>query len=175
MALYADVHPPTLYEAPSPAQLNHSGSINATLPEEPTQNSTSPAQRPSGASAGSALHTPSPPTSITEDPTSAARSGPEWPTGPVTDQETSPTRKQPLPDLRGSSDIINTQSGDVGQRRLPSTGMQQACSVYRDLDECGTTIPPLQSRFGLHNPDAATLYHCNCTSRYHEGGQFHLC
>lgn len=44
--------------------------------------------------------------------------------------------------------------------------MQQACSVYRDLDECGTKIPPLQNRFGLHNPDASTLYHCNCTSRY---------
>eukprot|EP00066_Takifugu_rubripes_P003112 XP_003965461.2 PREDICTED: group 3 secretory phospholipase A2 [Takifugu rubripes] len=140
MALYADVHPPTLYEAPSPAQLNHSGSINTSLPEEPTQNSTTPAQLPSGASAGYTLHTPPPPTSFTEDPTP----GPEWPTGPVTAQETSPTGDQPLSDLRG---------------------MQQACSLYRDLDQCGTKIPPLQNRFGLHNPDAATLYHCNCTSR----------
>lgn len=101
MALYADVHPPTLYEAPSSAQLNQSGSINATVPEEPTQNSTSPAQLPSGASAGYALHTPSPPTS-TEDLTSAALSSLEWPTGPVTDQEKSSTRNQPLSDLRGS-------------------------------------------------------------------------
>lgn len=103
MALYADVHPPALYEAPSPAQLNLSGSINTTVPEEPTQNSTSPPQLPSGAAAGHALPTPSPPTSITEDPSSAALSGPGGPTGPVTDQEASPARNRPLSDLRGSS------------------------------------------------------------------------
>lgn len=43
--------------------------------------------------------------------------------------------------------------------------MQEACSVYRDLDECGAKIPPLQKRFGLRNANATTLYHCNCTSR----------
>lgn len=100
MTLYADVHPPTLYEAPAPAQLNHSSSVNATVPEEPTQSSTSQTQLPSSASAGYQLHAPSTgsaPTSAPELSTSAALSRPE------TDQETSPTRKQPLPDLSGSS------------------------------------------------------------------------
>lgn len=98
MTLYAHVLPPTLYEAPAPAQLNHSSSINATVPEEPTQSSTSQAQLSSSASAG--CHAPwtgSAPTSIPELSISAALSRPE------TDQETSPTRKQPLPDLSGSS------------------------------------------------------------------------
>lgn len=100
MTLYADVHPPTLYEAPAPAQLNRSSSVNATVPEEPTQSSTSRAQLPSSASAGYPRHAPSTgsgPTSTTELSTSAALRGPE------TDQETPPTRKQPPPDLSGSS------------------------------------------------------------------------
>lgn len=40
-----------------------------------------------------------------------------------------------------------------------------SCAAFKDLDECRNKIPPLHSGYGLYNPDAATLYHCNCTSR----------
>lgn len=105
MTLYAEVHPPTLYEAP--AQLNTTGSTNTTVPEELMQNSTTQPQLPSSSSAGPTLHTPctsSPPTSITDVSASAALSGLEWPTRAGPDLEkTSPTRNQPASDLRGIS------------------------------------------------------------------------
>lgn len=101
MTLYAEVHPPTLYEAP--AQLN--ASMNSSVPEELMQNSTTQPQLPSSTSAGRALHTPwtsSPPTSITEVSASAAVSGLEGPTTAVPElEEASPTRNQPVSDLRG--------------------------------------------------------------------------
>ncbi|GLD56775.1 group 3 secretory phospholipase A2-like protein [Lates japonicus] len=45
------------------------------------------------------------------------------------------------------------------------TEMQLSCGVYKDLDKCRNKILPQQRRFGLHNPEPRTLYHCNCTSR----------
>lgn len=103
MTLYAEVHPPTLYEAP--AQLN--ASMNSSVPEELTQNSTTQPQLPSSTSAGRALHTPwtsSPPTSITKVSASAAVSGLEGPTTAVPElEEASPTRNQPVSDLRGTT------------------------------------------------------------------------
>ncbi|XP_070780223.1 group 3 secretory phospholipase A2-like [Enoplosus armatus] len=45
------------------------------------------------------------------------------------------------------------------------TGKQLSCSVFKDLDECTDKILPQQQRHGLHNPEATTLYHCNCTAR----------
>lgn len=103
MTLYAEVHPPALYEAP--AQLN--ASMNSSVPEELTQNSTTQPQLPSSTSAGRALHTPwtsSPPTSMAEVSASAALSGLEVPStaGPEP-EEASPTRKQPVSDPRGTT------------------------------------------------------------------------
>ncbi|KAI5099748.1 group 3 secretory phospholipase A2 precursor [Silurus meridionalis] len=39
------------------------------------------------------------------------------------------------------------------------------CESYKDLDTCSYQIPPLREKFGLHNAEHATLYHCNCTAR----------
>lgn len=103
MSLYAEVHPPTLYEAP--AQLNTSGPINTTMAEELRPNSTAQTQPPSAASPPS-LHTPwtsSRPTSITH--VSALAAG----------LETSPTSNPPLSDPRGIAhrDIAGATSGEL--------------------------------------------------------------
>lgn len=45
------------------------------------------------------------------------------------------------------------------------TEEQLSCAVYKDLDECRNKILPQQKKHGLYNPEARTLYHCNCTSR----------
>uniref|UniRef100_A0A3Q3KDV7 phospholipase A2 n=1 Tax=Monopterus albus TaxID=43700 RepID=A0A3Q3KDV7_MONAL len=44
-----------------------------------------------------------------------------------------------------------------------STEKQLFCDVYKVLDECRNKILPQQRRYGLHNPEPRTLYHCNCT------------
>lgn len=46
-----------------------------------------------------------------------------------------------------------------------STERALSCDVYKDLDECKTKILPRESKYGLYNREAATLYHCNCTGR----------
>ncbi|TNN48506.1 Group 3 secretory phospholipase A2 [Liparis tanakae] len=46
---------------------------------------------------------------------------------------------------------------DVAARRLSE------CGVYRELDGCEDKILPQQTRHGVHNPEAATRYHCSCT------------
>lgn len=46
------------------------------------------------------------------------------------------------------------------------TEKQLFCDVYKVLDECRNKILPQQRRYGLHNPEPRTLYHCNCTARY---------
>ncbi|XP_026209775.1 group 3 secretory phospholipase A2 [Anabas testudineus] len=40
-----------------------------------------------------------------------------------------------------------------------------SCDIFKDLDECRNKILPLENRYGLHNPEPRTLYHCNCTTR----------
>ncbi|KAF1377869.1 hypothetical protein PFLUV_G00205220 [Perca fluviatilis] len=51
------------------------------------------------------------------------------------------------------------------QSELDITEKQLSCEVYKDLDECRNKILPQRKRYGLHNPDDRTLYHCNCTTR----------
>uniref|UniRef100_A0A3Q3WSW3 phospholipase A2 n=1 Tax=Mola mola TaxID=94237 RepID=A0A3Q3WSW3_MOLML len=41
---------------------------------------------------------------------------------------------------------------------------QLSCADYKVLDECKTKLLPKQRRYGLRNPEAMTLYHCNCTT-----------
>lgn len=43
--------------------------------------------------------------------------------------------------------------------------MRHPCAVYKDLDDCKAKILPQQRRYGFHNTEAQTLYHCNCTAR----------
>ncbi|TDH02363.1 hypothetical protein EPR50_G00172240 [Perca flavescens] len=51
------------------------------------------------------------------------------------------------------------------QSELDITEKQLSCAVYKDLDQCRNKILPQRKRYGLHNPDDRTLYHCNCTTR----------
>uniref|UniRef100_A0A3Q3M1P8 Phospholipase A2 group III n=1 Tax=Mastacembelus armatus TaxID=205130 RepID=A0A3Q3M1P8_9TELE len=48
---------------------------------------------------------------------------------------------------------------------VPPTEEQLSCDVYKALDECRNRILPQQTKYGLHNPEPRTLYHCNCTTR----------
>ncbi|KAI5624390.1 group 3 secretory phospholipase A2 precursor, partial [Silurus asotus] len=69
---------------------------------------------------------------------------------------------------------VNTfqESGALG-KTIDSTKTQttdsqhklDACESYKDLDTCSYQIPALREKFGLHNAEHATLYHCNCTAR----------
>uniref|UniRef100_A0A8C3A024 phospholipase A2 n=1 Tax=Cyclopterus lumpus TaxID=8103 RepID=A0A8C3A024_CYCLU len=101
MALYAVVHPPSMYDSPNATEV----SGNTTAPTEVvwTSNST--------AAAASTLPPPS-----------------------------------------------RSSHSASGKRR-------SECGVYKDLDGCRNKILPQQKKYGLHNPEARTLYHCNCTSR----------
>ncbi|XP_070781120.1 group 3 secretory phospholipase A2-like [Enoplosus armatus] len=157
MALYAEVHPPTLYESPNPTEVSMNSSIlNTTEPAELLESSTSDPQLFSITAAASTVPTAptSPPSaSITPVTTFTVTSTSEGPAGPVPEsrndlENTLPTRNKTLSEL--DADI---------------TGKQLSCSVYKDLDECTDKILPQQQRYGLHNPEATTLYHCNCTAR----------
>ncbi|XP_033978702.1 group 3 secretory phospholipase A2 [Trematomus bernacchii] len=147
MALYAEVHPPSLYESTNTTEVNNTDfTMNTTSPTELLGSSISD----SIAAAVSTVPTPltsSPSTSIT----------------PVTNV-TSSTSEGSTPERIG--DLQNTL---LTKQQTPSeldiTEKQLSCAVYKDLDECRNKIPPQQERHGLHNTEARTMYHCNCTTR----------
>ncbi|XP_051267766.1 group 3 secretory phospholipase A2 [Dicentrarchus labrax] len=153
MALYAEVYAPTQYE--SEVSMNSTSFIiNTTVPTEVLESSTSQPQLFSITAAASTVPTPSasitPVSSVT---TSSVSSTSEGPTGTAPEsgdrlENTLPTKNQTLPQL--DADI---------------TDEQLSCAVYKDLDACRNKILPQQRRYGLHNPEATTLYHCNCTTR----------
>uniref|UniRef100_A0A3B4VP47 phospholipase A2 n=1 Tax=Seriola dumerili TaxID=41447 RepID=A0A3B4VP47_SERDU len=123
MALYADVHPPTLYE--SEVSINSTSSnANATIPADP--------QLFSITAAASTVPTP---------------------------YSLSRTSLQHL----GLFLYTKITKPNMSLDASPSTEMQLSCGVYKDLDECRNKILPQQRRYGLHNPEPRTLYHCNCT------------
>ncbi|XP_068430607.1 group 3 secretory phospholipase A2 isoform X2 [Clinocottus analis] len=106
MSLYAEVHPPKLYDSPNATEV----SVNATEMLG-TSNSTGAA---------------------------ASTSPPEG--------------------LGGVGNTLPTW--------LNITEKQQSeCAIFKELDECRNKIRPQQKKYGLFNPEARTLYHCNCTSR----------
>ncbi|XP_029025051.1 group 3 secretory phospholipase A2 isoform X1 [Betta splendens] len=150
MALYAEVHPPALFDSTGPANgsANSTGSAFSATTEHPT-----PSDRPfypTSASTG-----PSPPpsasiTTVTNATTSSIHSS-SAPTGPGSE-------RTDTADVLSPAKRLTEQDSDSAAR--PS-----ACGVYKDLDKCRNKIPPGESRFGLDNAEARTLYHCNCTSR----------
>ncbi|XP_019134216.1 group 3 secretory phospholipase A2 [Larimichthys crocea] len=157
MALYAEVHPPTLYESPYPTE--NSSFINSTIPTEPLENITSSPQLFSITAAASTVPTPStnsPSSSImrvTNATISTVPIAPQGPTRPVPEsgndlEDTLPTRKRVLPEL----------DADSAEKQL-------SCAVYKDLDKCRNKILPQQRRYGLQNQESTTMYHCNCTTR----------
>ncbi|XP_042250720.1 group 3 secretory phospholipase A2 [Thunnus maccoyii] len=160
MALYAVVHPPTLYEYATPTEvsMNSTSFINTTTPAGSLQNSTSDPHLFSIAAAASTVPTPStssPSTSIapvTNVTVSTDNHTSEAPTGSTPEHRddlgnTLPTKTQTLPEQ------------NITDNRL-------SCGIYKDLDECRNKILPRQERYGLHNSEPRTLYHCNCTTRF---------
>uniref|UniRef100_A0A3B5MGU2 phospholipase A2 n=1 Tax=Xiphophorus couchianus TaxID=32473 RepID=A0A3B5MGU2_9TELE len=47
---------------------------------------------------------------------------------------------------------------------IPSTAEDKSCVPYKELDECKNKILPQQRKYGLHNTETGTLFHCNCTA-----------
>ncbi|CAJ1070059.1 group 3 secretory phospholipase A2 [Xyrichtys novacula] len=140
LALYADVHPPIHYESSNPVGMN-SSILNTTIPKELLESSTSHPQLPSITAAASTLP---PLTSSPSDDNSIM----------VTRR---PTASEPDHPRSKNQTLSHLDDG--------ITVNQVSCAVYKDLDDCRNKILPQQKRFGLHNLETRTLYHCNCTSR----------
>ncbi|XP_059214361.1 group 3 secretory phospholipase A2 [Centropristis striata] len=135
MSLYAEVHPPTLYESPNPTEVSMNSSfINTTLPGELLRSNMSI--------------------------TAAASTVPTLSTSPPASNMA--TSAGPAAERR--DDLQNTLVTRT-HTELESTENQLSCSVYKDLDLCRNKILPQKKRYGLYNPEARTLYHCNCTDR----------
>nr|XP_046242936.1 group 3 secretory phospholipase A2-like [Scatophagus argus] len=73
---------------------------------------------------------------------------------------------------------ITMQQEPVGRTKAPVTqserglkllhnltDVQPLCRSLKHLDECKYKIPPLAKKYGLHNVESKTAYHCDCTSR----------
>ncbi|XP_045923786.1 group 3 secretory phospholipase A2 [Micropterus dolomieu] len=160
MALYADIHPPTPYESPNPTEVSMnstSSTINTTTPTELLENSTLHTQLLSVTAAASTAPTPSTSYSsatilpVTTSTFTNTTEGPRGPTAPESTHDlenTLPTKNQTL----------SKPDADITENQL-------TCAVYKDLDDCRNKILPHQKRYGLRNPEATTLYHCNCTTR----------
>ncbi|XP_072228794.1 group 3 secretory phospholipase A2 [Leuresthes tenuis] len=137
MALYADIHPPTLYESAQQTEgcMNSSCSIiNST---ELLQSTTSNPQLFSTTAATSSV------------PTLSA-SSPTEPTPERTD------------DLENA---LPAKHQTVVEQYVNFTEEQTPCGIYKDLDECRSKIRPQKTKYGFHNTESRTLYHCNCTQR----------
>ncbi|KAK5606725.1 hypothetical protein CRENBAI_016710 [Crenichthys baileyi] len=151
MALFADVHAPTLYETTQSKEdcMNSSCSdINSTASAELQE--TSYPHLLSTVAASSA--TPSI-TTVIDDTNSTYGKASETATEATTERR-----------------------DDLGSllRAKPRTGIQlytnfteemNYCIIYKELDDCKNKILPQQRKYGFHNTEPGTLYHCNCTAR----------
>lgn len=179
MSLYAEVQPPRLYESPDPGEVNGTSSIiNATTETELLWNGTSQPQLLSITAAGytpPALSTSSP--SITPAihvSTPTAPNAPEGASAPERRNNGETTSSQLSSNSAGtryrsylSSLLVAHCAQTMGHWRwcFSAVAMQLSCAVYKDLDHCKAKILPQQRGYGLHNAEATTLYHCNCTTR----------
>ncbi|XP_071755204.2 group 3 secretory phospholipase A2 [Centroberyx gerrardi] len=146
MALYAVVHPPTVYESTCVVNSTISTEARSTT-DAPESGASDPQLLPvsGAASTAPALSPGSVAASVT--PTADASS------------TRMNTQEKSMASMPGSSNHL--------ENALPTdhTDKQLACDIYKDLDECRFKILPQQKRYGLHNPEPRTLYHCNCTAR----------
>ncbi|XP_040012640.1 group 3 secretory phospholipase A2 isoform X2 [Xiphias gladius] len=161
MALYAEVHPPIVYESTNPTEacINSTSSIiNTTRPGEHPESSTSDPQAFSITAAASTVPTPS-----TSSPSASVPPVASVTTSTVTNTSERPTGSVPERryDLESTSPFKNQT---VTEPNADITEMQPSCDIYKDLDVCREKIPPQQRRYGLHNLEPRTLYHCNCTA-----------
>ncbi|XP_063745126.1 group 3 secretory phospholipase A2 isoform X2 [Eleginops maclovinus] len=147
MALYAEVHAPSLYESTNPTVTNNTDfTMNTTSPTELLASSISDSI--AAAAAASTVPTPltsSSATSITPVTNITISEG-STPERRDDLQNTLLTKQQTLPEL------------DITEKQL-------SCAVYKDLDQCRNKIHPQQKSYGLSNTEARTMYHCNCTTR----------
>ncbi|KAM4532037.1 group 3 secretory phospholipase A2 [Fundulus diaphanus] len=159
MALYADVHPPTLWESTTSTEdcVNSSCSeINSTAPAELQETNTADSHLLSTTAAtfmgpGSSA-TPSI-TAVTDVANSPDSKGPEAATEAVTE------RRDEL------ENVLPSKHRPAIQQNSNLTEEERSCIVYKELDKCKNKILPQQRNYGLHNTEPRTLYHCNCTAR----------
>ncbi|KAF0046078.1 hypothetical protein F2P81_002607 [Scophthalmus maximus] len=161
MALYAEVYPPTLYESTNPTEsdVNSTSSIiNTTTHSEIPNSSTTDPQLFSITDAASTVPTPS-----TSSPSASISPLTNVTTSTVTNKSETPRGSVPesRDDLERTPPILNPAVTDLD---ADITGLQLSCGIYKDLDECRQKIHPQQMRYGLHNLEPRSLYHCNCTS-----------
>ncbi|KAM6975355.1 group 3 secretory phospholipase A2 [Tautogolabrus adspersus] len=149
MALYADVHPPSLFESENQTSVSMNSSIITTIPRQLLESSNSDPKLYSITAAASA---PTPSTSSTSGSIS-----------PVTHGNTTKIPTGSKPD--SLENALPTKNWTLSHLDAEITEKQMLCAVYKDLDECRNKILPQQKKFGLHNLETRTLYHCNCTSR----------
>ncbi|XP_043952592.1 group 3 secretory phospholipase A2 [Gambusia affinis] len=150
MAVYADVHSPTLYESSESKE----GCVNSSCSDV---NSTSPAR----------LHETN--TSRPHLLSSTAATD-TVPAASATPSVTAATDATNSTDAEASASTVRRE--DLGNV-LPSTSLQRSavtaedrsCAPYKELDECKNKILPRQRKYGLHNTETGTLFHCNCTAR----------
>ncbi|NXJ02030.1 PA2G3 phospholipase, partial [Psophia crepitans] len=45
------------------------------------------------------------------------------------------------------------------------SGPGRVCRCYKRLEKCEHRIAPREAKYGLHNADPWTFFHCNCTRR----------
>uniref|UniRef100_A0A1A7W7L8 phospholipase A2 n=2 Tax=Iconisemion striatum TaxID=60296 RepID=A0A1A7W7L8_9TELE len=156
MALYADVHPPELSEAPQPKVCTNTSciDINATIPAELLESTTTDPELFS-----TIASTPTAPASSSGSPSITAAAQVPDSTSLVRPKGSALERKDEL------ETALPVKHKTVISRYKNISEEQMSCGVYKDLDACRSKIPPQQRRHGLQNSEDRTLYHCNCTTR----------
>lgn len=160
MALYADVHPPTLYESTQPAEGFMNGTTStidyATLAEV-MKSRTSDPDVSSISAAESTVPIPS-----TSSPSAAISHGTDAATSTGSRTSERPAGSEPERTEYLENTLL-TKNRTVTGQDIPE--VQMTCEIYKDLDECRNKILPQQKKHDLLNSEPRTLYHCNCTSR----------
>ncbi|MED6270159.1 hypothetical protein CHARACLAT_007124 [Characodon lateralis] len=153
MALYADVHAPTLYETTQSKEdcMNSSCSdINSTASAELQETNTSYPHLLSTIAPSSA--TPSI-TAVIDDTNSTYGKASETATEATTE------RRDDL------VSVLRAKHRPGIQQYTNFTEEMNYCIIYKELDDCKNKILPKQRKYGFHNTEPGTLYHCNCTAR----------
>ncbi|KAM6903017.1 group 3 secretory phospholipase A2 [Xenentodon cancila] len=149
MALYADVHPPTVYESAEVTDRCANGSCS-------NASSTSDPELPEITTSDPQL------TSTTAD---ASTTLPSSPRAAVTKVTISTGAKTSGSAPEASYDLENALLAKHQASTERYAAVTEPCSTYKELDGCSARILPEQSKYGLHNAEPRTLYSCNCTAR----------
>ncbi|XP_076020326.1 group 3 secretory phospholipase A2 [Genypterus blacodes] len=168
MALYAELHPPTLYVTSSEIGVNQTNQTTGTTVSSPAQVTTITSISGSASTTLTASVSSTSPTFI---PTTAGDKTWQKVTQSVPDNNNNNNELEvPMPTKGVVTSAYQPESSLSSGPTLPEqdtniADKKASCDIYKDLDQCRYKILPQQKRFGLHNPEIRTLYHCNCTSR----------